>query len=183
MKTYIALLRGINVAGQKKIKMADLRSFLSELSFQNIRTYIQSGNIIFESPKSNCLDLEQKIKTLIAEKYTFDVPVIVREAEEFIEIRDANPYFETDVEVKKLYISFLSQAPTKEAIEKFNQFCIDKNIEDLFEIKNREIHLKYSLKEMHKSKLSNNLFERILKVRATTRNWRTVNKLIELVNK
>lgn len=180
MKTYIALLRGINVSGQKKIKMADLRGFLEELAFQNIQTYIQSGNVIFEFPKSKHTDLEQKIKILVSEKYNFDVPIIIHEAEEFSKIRDRNPYFETGVDTKKLYISFLSQIPTKERIEKLNQFCIDKKIEDVFEIKGKEIHVNYLLKESHKSKLSNNLFERILQVRATTRNWRTLNKLIEL---
>ena len=71
METYIALLRGINVSGQKKIKMVDLRVQLESLNFKNIRTYIQSGNVIFESTKTETIDLANKIKTEIFNQYGF----------------------------------------------------------------------------------------------------------------
>ena len=91
---YIALLRGVNVSGQKKIKMAELRKHLAELSFQNIQTYIQSGNIIFQSSAKN-LDksvYEQKIAAKIKEKYGFDVPVLVLTTAELEDAISNHPY-------------------------------------------------------------------------------------------
>ena len=78
MQTYIALLRGINVSGQKLIKMADLKIYLTELKFSNIRTYIQSGNIVFETDSSDEVALAKLIENKITEKYQFDVPTMIR---------------------------------------------------------------------------------------------------------
>lgn len=77
MRTYIALLRGINVSGQKKIHMADLKAHLEELGWEGIHTYIQSGNIIFKSTDGNHAQLAQKIKQKLHDKYGFDVPPLV----------------------------------------------------------------------------------------------------------
>ena len=77
MKKFIALLRGINVSGQKKIKMSDLKLLFEDLGFQNVETYIQSGNVIFSSKEKSIKKLESKISSGIKSKYGFDVPVLV----------------------------------------------------------------------------------------------------------
>ncbi len=89
-KSYVALLRGINVGGQKKIKMADLRVLLEELGLEEVRTYIQSGNIIFKSTTANCTTLEAQIAKRIYEVYAFEVAVLVIGKKAFEDIRENN---------------------------------------------------------------------------------------------
>ena len=84
MKTYIALLRGINVGGHKKLKMADLKSMMEELGFQNVVTYIQSGNVVFSAKEEK--DLSDNISNGIAEKFGYEVPVLVKTADEIAQI-------------------------------------------------------------------------------------------------
>ena len=89
---FIALLRGINVSGQKMIKMVDLRESLAELPFNNIQTYIQSGNIVFKADEKQTDKIESLIKNKIREKYGFDVPTLVRTPEELSRALRDNPF-------------------------------------------------------------------------------------------
>lgn len=82
MYNYISLLRGINVSGQKKISMPDLKALYESLDLKNVKTYIQSGNVVFQSENSNTIILAEQIEKKILEKYQFDVPVIIRTPEE-----------------------------------------------------------------------------------------------------
>jgi len=174
MKTYIALLRGINVSGKKKIKMADLKEYLSELNFQEIQTYIQSGNIIFKFPKRAVQDLEKKIHEKIKEKYDFEVPVIIKTAEELTLILNSIPF--QDIDVSKLYFTLLSQKPKQELIKKLKE--VDYSPEE-YHIDNKVIYF-YAVNGYGRAKMNTNFFERKLKVQATTRNWKTTNKLLEM---
>ena len=90
---YIALLRGINVSGQKKIKMADLRTYLGDAGLQDVQTYIQSGNIVFKSENADKAELAQKISDEIKEAYGFDVPVLVLTADYLQSAIEQNTYF------------------------------------------------------------------------------------------
>ncbi|MCK5462379.1 MAG: DUF1697 domain-containing protein, partial [Bacteroidales bacterium] len=92
MKTYIALLRGINVSGQKKIRMADLKYHMDELGWEGIQTYIQSGNIVFRSTDNNPVQLAQKIKQKLQDKYEFEVPTLVLDPRELMHIIHNNPF-------------------------------------------------------------------------------------------
>jgi len=114
MKTYIALLRGINVSGQKKIKMADLRAYLEELDFQNIRTYIQSGNIVFDSVSTSTRLLENQIKAKIKQKYGFEVPTMVKVPADFKNAIAYNPYqSDKNKDPKRVYLTFLAERTTE----------------------------------------------------------------------
>ncbi|MBK7267288.1 MAG: DUF1697 domain-containing protein [Ignavibacteriales bacterium] len=92
MPQYIALLRGINVSGHKIIKMAELKELLMSIGFRNVQTYIQSGNVVFESDDTSIPDLELSIMSGIAGKYGFDVEVMVRTVNEFSRIIETNPF-------------------------------------------------------------------------------------------
>ena len=179
MHTYIALLRGINVSGQKKIKMAELRTQLTELGFENVQTYIQSGNILFHFPETEHEILEKKIADKISADYGFEVPVLVKKATDFQEALDRNPYLKDENnDPKRIYFTFLATAPSVEQIKVLEE----KNYEpELYTIDSKNIYL-YVPKGYGRTKLSNNLFEQKLKVQATTRNLKTVKKLIELAN-
>ncbi|HHH50621.1 MAG TPA: DUF1697 domain-containing protein [Saprospiraceae bacterium] len=177
MQNYIALLRGINVSGQKKIKMAELREQLSSLGFTDLQTYIQSGNIVFKTKKTSHSKLEKAIHNKIKTAYGFDVPVMVRTKQELAKAIQNCPYAnDPKREEKFIAVTFLSAAPSDTAIAVLNEkdyspeeWVIDNNI----------LYL-YAANGFGRAKMSNNLFERKLKLTATTRNWRTVNKLLEM---
>lgn len=178
MQTFIAILRGINVSGQKKILMADLKSLFEKLSFKEVKTYIQSGNVVFKSlSKLPDIKLAQKIEKAIHEKYDFEVPVITRNKEEWEKIITQNPFLkEKNIDLKKLHVTFLSEIPQKEKLESIEDadFSPDK-----FKVNGKEIYL-HIPESYGETKLSNKFFENKLKVTATTRNWNTVNKLFEM---
>ena len=174
MNTYIALLRGINVSGQKKIRMAELREQLAELPYENIQTYIQSGNIVFQSPEKPLAQLAKEIRGKIAEHYEFDVPTLIKTPAEMEAVVANNPFANEDL--KRVYVTFLEPAPEQVQIDVLGE--VDYSPEQ-YVIQGKILYL-FSPLGRGTSKLSNNLFEKKLKVDATTRNWRTVNKLIEM---
>jgi uncharacterized protein (DUF1697 family) len=178
MQTFISILRGINVSGQKKILMAELKAIYESLKLKDIITYIQSGNVIFKSEKSlSDLEFAAKIEKAIYKKYGFEVPVIIRNKDEIQKIISINPFLkEKNMEEKRLYVTFLSEIPAKKNIESIKSFDFSP---DQFLIIGKEVYLCVS-NGYGETKLSNNFFEKKLKVNATTRNWNTVRKLLEL---
>lgn len=179
MSSYIALLRGINVSGQKLIKMSELKELFESQGFQNVQTYIQSGNVIFYSKEKPIEKLKNIIQTAIRKKFGFDVSVLVITPDMIEYVLKNNPFIKKNKGLDKLYVTFLSEQPSAENIKMLNS--IDYSPEEYI--------LDGSLVYLHvpngygKTKLNNNLFENKLKVEATTRNWKTINKLWELSNK
>ena len=178
MTKKIALLRGINVGGKRKVLMADLRQLLEKIGFTDVKTYIQSGNVIFTlKEKLNNLEIAEKIEKVIADNYEFEVPVVVRTADEWKQAINDNPFYQSDMEdISQLHLTFLKEKPTNENQEKAESYDYPP---DKFIIKNTEIYI-LCIGKYHKTKLSNTFFEKKLKVPTTTRNWKTVLKLLEL---
>ena len=174
MTTYISMLRGINVSGQKKIKMEELKEFYRSLGFKNIQTYIQSGNVIFESSDKNVSKIINKIERKIKKSFGFDVLVLIRTKNDLKKLIDNNPFAKKDN--SKLLVTLLSDTPLQSPIDEITKI---KDDSEEFFIFGKEIYL-FCPNGYGKSKLSNNFFERKLKLSATTRNWKTVNKLLEL---
>ena len=177
MGTYISLLRGINVSGQKKVKMADLRGILEELGFLNIRTYIQSGNLVFDVEGLSSDQISQRIKKESRNKYDFDVGSWTSQRDTFIDIVSANPYAMADEnDHKQIYFVFLNEESSLDLVRQLEQ---EKFENEQFKITPECIFL-HCLIGYGKAKCNNNFFEKRLKVEATTRNLRTVRTLIEL---
>ena len=179
MQTYIAILRGINVSGHKIIKMAELREHLASLGFTNLTTYIQSGNIIFQSDIDENHVLEDKIQQNIQVNYGFEVPVIVRSLKEWKMVVDRFPFNIEECETSRLGFTFLKDKPVhipEEEIAKFKS----PNDELVYEEKEMYLHIPDGF---GKSKLTVNVLERKLKVAATTRNWNTTLKLLAMAQK
>ena len=177
MPIYIGFLRGINVGGHKKIKMAQLREALTNRGLTNLITYIQSGNLVFKSDIKQINKLENLISKTIHDDFGFDVPVIIRTKDELQGILDNNPFENSLKYDPQLFcVSMLSQTPTCENIELLNSKDFSP---ELYIIQGNNIYL-YPANGLAKSKMSHALFETKLKVRATTRNWRTLNKMLEL---
>lgn len=175
---YISVLRGINVSGQKKIKMADLKELYQSLGFDKVITYIQSGNVLFQSDSGDKDDLKRSIEDAIAGKYDFHVPVTLRTDEELKDIFDNCPYEEAKIEENgtKVLVTFLQSLPSREKQELLREYV--KPPEQLTII-GSEVYL-YCPNGYGKSKLSNTFLEKKLGVSATTRNWKSVKKLNEL---
>lgn len=178
MTKYIAILRGINVGGKRRLKMDDLKALFKELGFKEVHTYIQSGNVIFHaSEKEPDTTISEKIEQAILEKFDLKVPVIVRTASELNEAISSNPFYTSRTEdIDRLHLTFLKKFPSAEGIEKAKAA---NYAPDDFKVHGKDVFLFCSGKYSD-SKLSNTFFESKLKVPATTRNWKTVLKLQEL---
>lgn len=176
MFRFISILRGINVGGHRKILMADLKELYLSLGFEDVRTYIQSGNVGFTSKKNVLIsELEQLLEKAIFEKFGFDVPVLVRNSEEIQLVEQQNPFL-NDADEEQLHVTFLGSAVSENQIEnlKLALYLPDKCV-----VIGKEAFIccagKYS-----DSKLTNKFFESKLKMTATTRNWKTVKQLVLL---
>jgi len=174
MPVYIAMLRGINVSGQKLIKMEGLRASLGSLNFGDVQTYIQSGNIVFKAAKAAPADLGKRIARQILDDFGFEVPVLVRTAQELGGVLKANPLLKRPgIDEAKLHVTFLSAAVPGQA-EAVLKTLAGKS--ELFAVGGWEIYL-YCPDGYGITKLSNSAIEKRLSGRATTRNWKTVNVL------
>jgi len=180
MGIYICILRGINVSGHKLIKMDALKKLFEDLKFQHVRTYIQSGNVIFESKKVDTKILENKIEKQILKTFGFEVPVLVKEKDELKKVIDHNPFLKNrNEDISKLHVTFLSSEPDTANISKLSDIKFNN---DEFMIIGTAVYL-FCPDGYGNTKLSNNFFESKLKVSATTRNWKTIielNKLADL---
>ena len=177
MPAYVALLRGINIGPNKRIKMDALRKSFETLGFEQVQTYIQSGNVVFKAGKSSPASLGKKIEGRIVQDFGFSASVIVRSSDELGQALAANPFLkQRGVDLEKLHVTFLSEPPAASAIKKLAEYtiapdqsrCIGSNI---------YLHLPNGFS---KSSLFRVPWEKALAVVTTTRNWRTVNALHQM---
>lgn len=175
---YISILRGINVSGQKKIKMIDIKALYESLGFCKVTTYIQSGNVIFESDEEDRTALISNIENAIEQMYEFHVPVDLRTKSELEQIMQKCPYEEANVEENgtKVLVTFLRSTPLKERVDELLKYV--KHPERLV-VDGTHIYL-YCPDGHGKTKLSNTFLEKKLSTTATTRNFKSVKKLYEL---
>ncbi len=177
MNTYISILRGINVSGQKLIKMDALKKMYENLNFENIKTYVQSGNVIFLSKQNDPKKLEKIISSQINADFSFEVPVIVFDVKTLESIIENNPFAKDKLKnISFLYVTFLATNPSQLAIETILE---KKQENEEIEFTSNAIYL-YCPNGYGKTKLNNNFLETRLKVTATTRNWKTTNELVKL---
>ena len=158
--------------------MKELKQLFEDLGFSEVKTYIQSGNVIFNAETAKEGEISKTVENAIFDRYSYEVPVICRTAEELQQSIVENPFFEdTFGEIEKLYLTFLKAVPGKEQLEELKKYDFSP---DEFIVKGKNVFI-YCSGRYSQSKLSNNFFESKLKVKATTRNWKTVLKLAELV--
>ena len=174
---YISVLRGINVGGHKKIKMADLKALYIGLEFTNVITYIQSGNVIFESSETNVSLLIDKIEGGILKQYGFEVPVLIRTTEVWHNIIQNHPFDVDALEnLTTISVTLLSSAPSETSFTTLMSYV---KAPDLLTLDDKTIYL-YTPNGYGKTKITTNFIEKKLEVKATTRNWKSVMKLHEL---
>ncbi|MCW3787274.1 DUF1697 domain-containing protein [Plebeiibacterium sediminum] len=179
MIKYISILRGINVGGKKVIKMDALRKMYENLGFQNVTTYIQSGNVIFKGDDTEITQITEKISLQIEKDFGFGVPVIVFTIEDLKEMINQNPFVnDSNKDISHLHVTFLSSE-----INSANKNGIKGKKQDGEEvcISEKAIYL-YCPKGYSKTKLTNTFIENTLGVTATTRNWKTTTKLLQIAD-
>ena len=177
MKTYISILRGINVSGHKIIKMEALRTSYENMGFSNVKTYVQSGNVIFSYDDIEINKLEEQIFQQIKKDFGFDVPVIVMSIEKIEEIIKNNPFLkDKSKEESFMHVTFLA---SKSETYNFNTIEEKKQGNEDIVFSDYAVYL-YCPNGYGNTKLNNNFIETKLKVRATTRNWKTTNELFQI---
>lgn len=179
MNTFITMLRGINVSGQKKMRMAELRSLCESLNLVKVKTYVQSGNVVFDSTEHDASALAKLIEAHIEQFFGYAVSVFIREPQDFQRIIAGNPFLTKRKEdPARLYVTFLYNHPLETNLSNLE---IPNGDTDEFFVGEKEIFL-FCPNGYGRTKLSNNFFERKLNLPATTRNWKTVNALHNMVN-
>ena len=157
--------------------MADLRTMLEAMNFEDVQTYIQSGNIILEAEEMLNTELAERIKTQIKKTFDYDIPTLILRVGEWRNIFQNNPFLpKKNEDIKALHVTILAELPDSELINAIKDF---QHKADEFEIIGKNIYI-FCPDGYGRTKLTNNFFERKLKVAATTRNWKTVTKLMEL---
>jgi len=180
MAKYISILRGINVSGQNKIVMKDLKSLYENLGFDNVVTYIQSGNVIFDTKIDDIQIIQNTIADAITSQYNFEVPVDVRTTMAFKDVLAQLPFNDVNLEKDgtKILVTFLSEPPEIEKLDALQTYV--KPPEKLI-FGDKCIYL-HCPNGYGKTKLSNVFIEKKLNVSATTRNLKSINKLCELAS-
>lgn len=165
------------MGGQKKVPMSELRTLLMGVGLQNVKTYIQSGNVVFDSNAGSIEELNALMGKSIFDRYGFKVPVLLKSVSEVVDILAKNPYNDQeDISANKVYFVLLFAEPTKEAM-----IVLEKGEygNEEFKVAKNCVYLCCG-QGYGKAKLNNNLVERKLQVKATTRNYRTMAKMAGL---
>lgn len=177
MAHWVCLLRAVNLGARNKVPMPALREALSEAGFTEVRTYVQSGNIVLSSGHPSPRTVSDVVRGLVRERFDVDQPVVVRTAEQIQRLVESNPYPEAASQRPKLlHVHFLVAAPAPTAVERVHA---DELTRDVVRIIGEDMYVDY-VDAVHGSKLTPAYFERRLGVAGTARNWRTVLALAEM---
>jgi uncharacterized protein (DUF1697 family) len=178
MATYISMLRGINILGRKRVEMSRLREMLEGMGFGQVRTYINSGNVVFKTGKSATSALSKKIEERMMAEFGFSALVITRTASELERAIEGNPFVrESRSDPSRVFIGFLTQAPKADAVERLQARAAKA---EQAHCCSKEIYV-YYVEGMGRAKLlTHGVLERVLAVSVTMRNWNTVSKLHEM---
>ncbi|SIN35949.1 DUF1697 domain-containing protein [Micromonospora cremea] len=176
MTRYVALLRGVNV-GSTRLAMADLRRLVTDLGHEDVKTYLQSGNVVFGSTVRDAERLAAGIERALADELGLSVPVLVRSARELAAVAGGNPYAEREDDATRLLVAFLATAPKRSTVD---ALTVPGGENVAFTVTGREVYLHYADGGYGRSKFTNAYLEKKLAVVATTRNWKSVRALAEL---
>jgi len=170
----VALLRGVNVGGKNALPMNALAALCVEAGCSDVRTYIQSGNVVFSAAPSDVEALPARLAAAIERDFGIRSPVVLRTAEELSKVPSANPYAGTD----KLHVAFLADVPAPKAVAGLDP---NRSPPDAFAVVGRDVYL-WLPDGVGRSKLTNAWFDKQLGTVSTIRNWRTVEALISLAS-
>jgi len=173
---HVALLRGINVGGKHVLPMKDLAKMFADAGCGDVRTYIQSGNVIFVAP-AGAPGIADAITGNIVKRFGFQVPVILRTSQQWRKSIQNNPYLALGADERTLHVYFLADPPKASAIAGLDPA---RSAPDAFHVRGQEIYL-HLPNGMARTKLTNAYFDSKLSTTCTARNWATVLKLSEMM--
>ncbi len=178
MPQYISLLRGVNVTGYNKVPMATLKTLYESLGLTSVTTYIQSGNVVFDAEESCPEELRIALERAIKRSFGFDISVLLRQTRDLKRIIRKSPFDgKNGVAQDLLYVTFLEAKPQATLVKALSGLPL--KTKDRYCLAGKEIYL-HCPGGYGKTILSNTFFEKHLKLRATTRNWKTVHALVAL---
>jgi uncharacterized protein (DUF1697 family) len=179
MNAHIALLRGVNVGGSRMVAMADLRALIEQLSFTDVRSLLQSGNLVFESERRTCEDIERLLETQVQKQLELATTFFVRTATEWQKIIVKNPFpKEAAADPSHLIVMFLKDKPKLQNIVELQAATVGSERVKILE---KQAYIVYP-EGIGRSKMTNALIERKLQTQGTGRNWNTVLKLAAMVD-
>ena len=178
IRPYVALLRGINVGGRRKLLMRDLAAIFVAAGCMSVRTYIQSGNVVFQAAPALTDGLSRRIAAAIAETHGLQVPVVIRTAADLDRVVSGNPFLAAGTDPAKLHVGFLAETPDPASVARLDP---NRSPPDAFEVRGDEVYLHFP-DGVARSKLDNAYFDRTLNTVCTIRNWRTVRRLHEMAS-
>lgn len=174
--THVALMRGINVGGKNKLPMKDLVAIFKAVGCREVRTYIQSGNVVFEGDATLVGRVATEVPRRIADRFGHHVPVIVRTAKQLRDAADRHSFVADATDPRHLHVGFLAEAPSAQAVASLDPA---RSSVDSFAVVGSEVFL-HIPGGMARTKLTTDYFDRRLGTVMTVRNWRTVSKLIAM---
>ena len=180
MPVYLALFRGINVSGHNLIKMEPLKKVMEAEGYINVETYIQSGNVVFESAETSRDRIAKALEILMYKEYGHNVVIFILDEADVAKVIAGNPYTGPEPEgqgIKKFFVAFLSGPPKSDGIDQLRKY---NRGDDVFKIVDNVLYLKLATSAAD-SKLTNVFIENKLGVKATTRNWNTTLKIFEML--
>lgn len=178
--THVALLRGINVGGRNRLPMATLRGLFESAGAADVRTYVQSGNVVFRTDGTDAVELVAAVRAQLDRELGLDAPMTTRTPAELAEVVAGNPFLADDqvLDPKHLHVVFLADRPTDEQLTALDP---ERSPPDTFHVADsgRELYL-HCPRGLARTKLTNAWFDRVLGTVSTARNWRTTNKLLAM---
>jgi uncharacterized protein (DUF1697 family) len=174
--TYVALLRGINLGGRNRVPMRDLADLFTAAGCRNVRTHIQSGNVVLQAAPPLADRIPELIGKSMLGRFGFSVPIVMRTRGELDEIVRRSPFVPSGADPEKLHVVFLATRPSRGAVASIDAH---RSPPDEFVVRDREVYL-LCPQGYGRTKLTNEYFDRTLATTSTTRNWRTVITLLEL---
>lgn len=175
-RRYVALLRGVNVGGRNALRMDALARIFERDGCAEVRTYIQSGNVVFRCADAHVDGLADRIRSAIKAEADVDSPVVLRSAEDLGRIVDENPFLKRGEDERALHVSFMADAPDPDAVAALDP---DRSPGDEYVVAGSEIYL-FLPNGAARTKLTAAYFDKRLDTVTTQRNWRTVRKLVEM---
>ena len=176
--TWVALLRGVNVGGKHILPMKQLVEMFSEAKCVNVRSYIQSGNVVFAAPPKVVKGLPALLEKKIEERFGFSAPIVLRNRDEMARVARSNPFLKAGLPQQALHVYFLANEPNPAAVKSLD---VNRSPGDRFHVTGREIYL-HVPNGMGRTKLTSTYFDAKLSTVATARNWTTVLTLLTMMS-
>jgi uncharacterized protein (DUF1697 family) len=174
--THVALLRGVNVGGNNILPMKDLAAMFTAAGCSDVRTYIQSGNVVFKAGRALARRIPAVISAAISDRFGFQVAVVLRTADALREVAHSNPFLDAASDASTLAVAFLADAPDVARVARLDP---NRSLPDAFVVSGREIYL-HCPNGFANTKLTNAYFDSALATTSTARNWRTVLTLVKM---